>query len=76
MQRHREGIGTVLKLAAMGLAGARTDWPSAVGSNVHRNNYRMIGLNDKLGVAKEPDPDDGEYLLTVVKIDLTPPTAQ
>jgi hypothetical protein len=26
----------------------------------------MIGLNDKLGVGKDKDPEDGEYYLTAV----------
>jgi hypothetical protein len=72
LQRHREGIGTLLKGLAMAAAARRDNWPNAVASQVHRNNYKMIGVNDKLGVESDPDPEDGEFLITAVKVELPP----
>ena len=69
LSRHRQGIGTVLKQMVMAEAATRDDWPNAVGSQVHRRNIAMIGLNDKLGVSREPDPDDGEFLMTLVAVE-------
>jgi Acetyltransferase (GNAT) family len=73
LTRQREGIGTILKMAAMGVVARRLDWPSAVGSQVHRNNYKMIGLNDGLGIGKNVDPIDGEYWLTAASVEAPPP---
>jgi len=68
-ERHRRGIGTRLKEAVMAAAASDTNTVMAVLSRVHRANYRMIGLNDKLGVGKVKDPEDGEYLLTAVVVE-------
>jgi hypothetical protein len=29
----------------------------------------MLGLNDKLGVSRRKDPDDGEYYLTAIEVE-------
>ena len=67
ISRQRQGIGSRLKRAVMAV-NAGTDPDRSVVSHVHRNNYRMIRLNDKLGVKKEKDPLDGEYWIAVIRV--------
>lgn len=47
-------------------ASAENATVTAVVSRVHRANYRMIGLNNKLGVGSGTDPTDGEFMVTAV----------
>jgi hypothetical protein len=68
LSRQRQGIGTLLKICAMGITANRSDWPKSVASEVHRTNYKMIALNDKLGVSKVPDPTNGEFLLSAITV--------
>lgn len=67
--RQRQGIGTALKMAVMGEVAERDGWPKTIASEVHRTNYRMIGLNDKLGVTRTRDPTDGEYLICGIAVE-------
>lgn len=68
--RHRQGIGTRLKQAIMAAAATANNPPiTVVVSKVHRNNYRMTRLNDKLGVGSTKDPDDGEFLMTAIRVE-------
>ena len=68
IERQQQGIGTRLKQTVMS-ENAASDPPRLVVSQVHRNNYRMICLNNKLGVGADRDPSDGEYLLTAVRVE-------
>ncbi len=70
LERQRQGIGTYLKSVIMRLVANVEFWPHAVASTVHRQNYKMKGLNEKLGVTQEPDPTDGEWLLTAVRVEM------
>ena len=66
--RRREGIGTGLKIAALAdfaARGGRHD----VFSQVHRRNDAMLGLNDKLGVARDKDPEDGEFWILAIAVE-------
>ena len=70
LSRQRQGIGTALKKIAMATAVAMPSWPNAVASNVHRTNYKMNGLNDNLGIARDPDPKDGEFFITGATVEM------
>jgi ribosomal protein S18 acetylase RimI-like enzyme len=66
--RRREKIGTGLKLAVLAefaASGGRQD----VFSSVHRRNDAMLGLNDKIGVEREKDPDNGEYWISAIAVE-------
>ncbi len=68
--RQREGIGTALKKIAMATVVTKPDWPSAIASTVHRTNRKMNNLNANLGIASDPDPNDGEFLVTGATVEL------
>lgn len=65
------GIGTTLKEHAMAECAARYGHV-VLASVVHRRNTPMKRVNEKLGVRAEPDPEDGEYLLTGVIVEEAP----
>jgi RimJ/RimL family protein N-acetyltransferase len=69
LPRQRQGIGTRLKQAIMAAAASDTNTVSVVESRVHRANYPMIRVNDKLKVGKVKDPDDGEFWMTAVLVE-------
>jgi RimJ/RimL family protein N-acetyltransferase len=65
----RKRIGTELKMAALAEIAS---WKIAVvASTVHRANHPMLALNEKLGVQTRKDPEDPEYLLSVLVIEAT-----
>ena len=70
LNRQRQGHGTALKRAVMAEVAQRDGWPNVVASEVHRTNFKMIGLNDKLNVRRTQDPSDGEYLLCAVAVEV------
>ena len=45
----------------MAMVVTKPDWPSAIASTVHRTNRKMNNLNANLGIASDPDPNDGEF---------------
>ena len=59
LTEHRRGIGTILKAVAMWATSVTDEWPNRVSSTVHRNNYRMQGVNAKFGVTSVPYEMDG-----------------
>lgn len=66
--RREEKIGTRLKqaaLAELAAAGHRQD----VFSQVHKYNRAMLGLNDKLGVKRERDPDRMDHFLSYIAVE-------
>jgi ribosomal protein S18 acetylase RimI-like enzyme len=69
LRRQREGIGTLLKRAVMAEVAHRSGWPTTIASEVHRVNYKMLGLNEKLGVQRVRDPADGEYYLCAIAVE-------
>ena len=69
LARQHQGIGTYLKRLILGVVAGMEGWPNSVISQVHRTNYRMIGLNKKLGVVSERDPEDGEFLITAILVE-------
>ena len=62
----RRLIGTLLKQGV--LDAARAEQLSAVVSQVHRRNNPMQQLNATLDVVAAPDPTDGEYMISVARI--------
>lgn len=69
--RRQEKIGTRLKqaaLAELAAAGHRQD----VFSQVHKYNAAMLGLNDKLGVKRERDPDRLDHFLSYIAVEPAP----
>lgn len=62
----RRLIGTLLKQRV--LDAARSQQLSAVVSQVHRRNRPMQQLNATLDVVAAADPTDGEYLISVARI--------
>ena len=66
-----KGIGTRLKEAVMVEATLRR--PGCIFTSlVFRRNHRMIRVNEKLHAVTEINPDDREYLLTYVTINIDP----
>jgi len=65
-ERRREYIAINLKQAAMDTATAAG--ADLVVSDVHEDNLPMRRLNDKLSAQTAPDPDEPNYLTTVVKV--------
>ncbi len=65
-EHRRRGIGERLKLDVLNEAAEAG--MKLVTSNVHRKNFAMKALNDKLGVASDRDPQDGEMYFTVAGI--------
>lgn len=63
----RRLIGTLLKQGV--LDAAHTHGLDAVVSQVHRRNGPMQQLNTTLDVVAAPDPTDGEYLISVARIE-------
>ena len=63
----RRLIGTLLKQRVLDVAGVQQ--LSAVVSQVHRRNNPMKQLNGTLNVVVAPDPTDGEYLISVARIE-------
>lgn len=63
----RRLIGTLLKQRV--LDAAHTQGLAAVVSQVHRRNSPMQQLNATLDVVAAPDPTDGEYLISVARIE-------
>ena len=53
----------------MAEAAERDGWPNNIASEVHRRNYKMLGLNDKLGVARTKDPSNGEYWWSAIAVE-------
>jgi len=62
----RRLIGTLLKQGV--LDAARAERLSAVVSQVHRRNNPMRQLNATLDVVAAADPTDGEYMISVARI--------
>jgi ribosomal protein S18 acetylase RimI-like enzyme len=71
--RRCEGIGTKLKRAALWEFRQRGIYE--VRSHVENRNYRMLGLNDKLGVNREPHPEEQGMYLCLAVLDTTPDDA-
>lgn len=63
----RRLIGTLLKQGVF--EAARTQHLIAVVSQVHRRNHPMRQLNATLGVIAAPDPTDGEYVISVARVE-------
>ncbi len=63
----RRLIGTLLKQRV--LDAAHIHGLDAVVSQVHRRNSPMQQLNATLDVVAAPDPTDGEYLISVARIE-------
>jgi len=64
--RQREGIGTMLKVAAVAEVAFNPDWPARIQSVVHRENTAMLRVNEKLGATIAVDPLDPRYVLTAI----------
>ena len=45
-------------------------------SKVHSANEAMLGLNKKLGIEYERDPEDTDYLLTAARLEGSAPPAE
>lgn len=66
-EHRRRLIGTLLKQRVF--AAATTMQLRLVVSQVHRRNVPMQQLNKTLDVVSAPDPTDGEYLISVARVD-------
>lgn len=62
----RNGIATDLKGQAMNNCSAAGATKTI--SSVHRRNYKMQGVNDKLGIQSIEDPADGKYMLYTAEL--------
>lgn len=67
--RRCEGIGTKLKRAALWEFQQRGVY--VVQSHVEARNYKMLGLNDKIGVNREPHPDEPGMFLCLAVLETT-----
>lgn len=69
--RQNQGVGQNLKSVLMAEVSTRHPTCRYV-SSVHRRNDPMLHINRKLLAETAPNPEDPEYLLTVVGADVTP----
>ena len=61
--RRRQGIGITMKKATL-VEIAAAGYDGVVFSQVHKYNKAMLGLNEKLGVKRDMDPDRPRYFLS------------
>jgi hypothetical protein len=73
--RRQEGIGIALKRACLAELAAIAGTEVEVLSTVHKRNIPMRRLNECLGVGTTKDPDEGDYLLSGLKVVPAPPPA-
>jgi hypothetical protein len=76
LARQQQGIGFLLKQSVMADIAAHPSWPPKLESEVHRANYRMLGLNKKLSCNTEPDPGNGEWVFCGITLEPAMPDDQ
>ena len=64
--RRRQYIGMNLKLAVLAELASTAAGPINVVSQVHRRNHAMLAFNNKLGSAREADPEGRKHFIVSV----------